>query len=64
MCCVQFTASLALEGVAEIVLHLSRLNPDMMYVHQDAGFVNVAYFKFDIDELTGKNISGQNASFL
>ena len=50
---MQFTASLALEGVAEIVLHLTRLNPDMMYVHQDAGFVNVAYFKFDIDEQTG-----------
>ena len=29
-----FTLQLALAGFAEYVLHLSRLNPDMMYIHQ------------------------------
>ena len=40
-----FTLQLALAGFAEYVLHLSRLNPDMMYVHQDSGLVNISYFK-------------------
>ena len=31
-----FTLQLALAGFAEYVLHLSRLNPDMMYIHQVA----------------------------
>lgn len=29
-----FTLQLALAGFAEYVLHLSRLNPDTMYIHQ------------------------------
>lgn len=49
----QFTVQLALEGLAEYVLHLTRLNPDMMYVHKDSGYISVSYFKFDIDEQTG-----------
>ena len=43
-----FTLQLALAGFAEYVLHLSRLNPDMMYVHQDSGLVNISYFKVSL----------------
>ncbi|CAH1788418.1 unnamed protein product [Owenia fusiformis] len=49
-----FTIQLALSGFAEFVLHLSRMNPDMMYLHQDCGYLNVAYFKFDIDDQSGE----------
>lgn len=38
---------------AEYVFHLTRLNPDMMYLHQDSGLMNIAYFKFDVDDGTG-----------
>ncbi|KAJ1522938.1 hypothetical protein ONE63_002077 [Megalurothrips usitatus] len=41
---------LALNCLAEYVLHLTRLNPDMLYVHQDSGFINVSYFKFDLND--------------
>lgn len=51
---LQFTLQLALACFAEYVLHLTRLNPDMMYLHQDSGLVNIAYFKFDVDDSTGK----------
>ena len=51
---LQFTIQLALMGFAEFVLHLSRMNPDMMYLHQDCGYLNIAYFKFDIDDTSGK----------
>ena len=50
----QFTMQLALSGFAEFVLHLSRMNPDTMYLHQDSGFLNIAYFKFDLDDQTGE----------
>nr|XP_022907724.1 transformation/transcription domain-associated protein [Onthophagus taurus] len=49
-----FTLQLALSCFAEYVLHLTRLNPDMMYLHQDSGLMNVAYFKFDVDDSTGE----------
>lgn len=49
----QFTLQLALACFAEYVLHLTRLNPDMMYLHQDSGLVNISYFKFDVDDSTG-----------
>uniref|UniRef100_A0AAR5Q8F1 FAT domain-containing protein n=1 Tax=Dendroctonus ponderosae TaxID=77166 RepID=A0AAR5Q8F1_DENPD len=49
-----FTLQLALACFAEYVFHLTRLNPDMMYLHQDSGLMNVAYFKFDVDESTGE----------
>ncbi|KAK9754069.1 FAT domain [Popillia japonica] len=49
-----FTLQLALACFAEYVLHLTRLNPDMMYLHQDCGLVNIAYFKFDVDDSTGE----------
>lgn len=29
------------------------MNPDMMYLHQDSGLLDIAYFKFDIDDQTG-----------
>lgn len=49
------TLQLSLASFAEYVLHLTRLNPDMMYVHQDSGLLNVAYYKFDVDDTTGNN---------
>jgi len=52
--CFQFTLQLSLTCFAEYVLHLTRLNPDMMYVHQDSGLINIAYFKFDIDDTSGE----------
>ncbi|PSN44253.1 Transcription-associated protein 1 [Blattella germanica] len=48
-----FTLQLSLACFAEYVLHLTRLNPDMMYIHQDSGLVNISYFKFDVDDTTG-----------
>ncbi|KAK6165821.1 hypothetical protein SNE40_022660 [Patella caerulea] len=48
------TIQLALMGFAEFILYLSRMNPDMMYLHQDCGFLNISYFKFDIDDQTGE----------
>lgn len=47
------TLQLSLASFAEYVLHLTRLNPDMMYVHQDSGLLNVSYYKFDVDDATG-----------
>lgn len=38
----------------EYLLHLTRLYPDMMYIHQDSGLVNVAYFKFNVDDAKGE----------
>ena len=53
MCIIQLTTQLALAGLAEFFLHLTRMNPDMMYLHQDSGFLNISYFKFDIDDQGG-----------
>lgn len=50
------TLQLALAAFAEYVLHLTRLNPDMLYLHHDSGLLNVAYFKFDVDDATGTKI--------
>lgn len=50
------TLQLSLASFAEYVLHLTRLNPDMMYVHQDSGLLNVSYFKFDVDDTTGMEL--------
>ena len=52
-CLWQLTIQLALMGFAEFVLHLTRMNPDMIYLHQDCGYVNISYFKFDIDDQSG-----------
>ena len=58
-----YISQLALAGFAEYVLHLSRLNPDILYIHQDSGLVNVAYFKFDLDELSGELESNRPVPF-
>ncbi|XP_037947653.1 transcription-associated protein 1 isoform X2 [Teleopsis dalmanni] len=44
------TLQLALAYLCEHALHLTRLNPDMMYLHQDSGLMNISYFKFDIND--------------
>ncbi|XP_060534319.1 transcription-associated protein 1 [Cylas formicarius] len=49
-----FTLQLSLACFAEYVFHLTRLNPDMMYLHQDSGLMSVSYFKFDVDDGTGE----------
>lgn len=51
--CLQLTIQLALMGFAEFVLHLTRMNPDMMYLHQDCGYLSISYFKFEIDDHSG-----------
>jgi transformation/transcription domain-associated protein len=47
-----FTLQLSLSCLVEHALHLTRLNADMMYLHQDSGLVNISYFKFDVDNTT------------
>jgi len=49
-----FTLQLSLCSIIEYAFHLTRLNADMMYLHQDSGLVNVSYFKFDIDDATAE----------
>lgn len=49
-----FTLQLSLCCIIEYAFHLTRLNADMMYLHQDSGLVNVFYFKFDLDDITGE----------
>ncbi|RZF45958.1 hypothetical protein LSTR_LSTR008335 [Laodelphax striatellus] len=47
------TLQLSLACFSEYVLHLTRLNPDMIYIHQDSGLLNISYFKFDMDDNAG-----------
>ena len=54
-----FTLQLSLAAFAEYVLHLTRLNPDMLYIHEDSGLANVSYFKFDVDDVSGE-LGGSN----
>ncbi|XP_070565955.1 transformation/transcription domain-associated protein-like isoform X2 [Ptychodera flava] len=49
----QCTLQLALLGFAEFVLHLTRLNPEMLQIGQDSGQLSVFYFRFDVDDTTG-----------
>ena len=49
-----FTLQLSLCCIIEYAFHLTRLNADMMYLHQDSGLVNVSYFKFDLDDINGE----------
>ncbi|TMW44508.1 hypothetical protein DOY81_004448 [Sarcophaga bullata] len=44
------TLQMALAFLCEYALHLTRLNTDMIYIHQDSGLMNVSYFKFDIND--------------
>ncbi|XP_035260572.1 transformation/transcription domain-associated protein isoform X2 [Anguilla anguilla] len=48
-----FTIQLALIDLAEFMLHLNRLNPEMLQIAQDTGKLNVSYFRFDINDATG-----------
>ncbi|KAM3859386.1 transformation/transcription domain-associated protein isoform 3-T3 [Diretmus argenteus] len=48
-----FTIQLALIGLAEFMLHLNRLNPEMLQIAQDTGKLNVSYFRFDINDAMG-----------
>jgi len=57
------TLQLALSGFVEYVLHLSRLNPEILYIHQDSGLMNVSYFKFDVDDVTGELDSNRPVPF-
>jgi transformation/transcription domain-associated protein len=51
--CFQITIHLAVWGFAEFAFCLTRMNPDMVYLHLDSGFLNVSYYKFDTDDVTG-----------
>jgi transformation/transcription domain-associated protein len=48
------TLQLSLCCVLEHAFHLTRLNADMMYLHQDSGLLNISYFKFDLDDSTAE----------
>lgn len=50
----QFTLQISLACLCEYALQLTRLNADMIYIHQDSGLINVSYFKFDVDDTTGE----------
>ena len=52
----QVTQQLALTGLIEFVLHLTRLDPDMFKISRDSGCLTQAYFKFDIKKPTGKSL--------
>lgn len=54
---LQFTLQLALACLCEYTFHLTRLNSDMMYIHQDSGLMNISYFKFDVNDSKGKIIN-------
>jgi len=56
------TNHLALWGFAEFAFCLTRMNPEMVYLHQDSGFLNVSYYKFDTDDITGTNLLTSAAS--
>jgi transformation/transcription domain-associated protein len=49
-----FTNQLALCSIMEYGFFMTRLNAEMMYLHQDSGLMNVAYFKFDLDDSTAE----------
>lgn len=48
----QLTLQMALIATAEYSMNLTRLNPDMLYIHMDSGLVNVSYFRFDCENET------------
>nr|XP_054766791.1 transformation/transcription domain-associated protein-like [Lytechinus pictus] len=45
---------LALLGLAEFVLHLTRLNPEIIQIERNSGLLSVFYFRFDLDETSGE----------
>lgn len=46
-----FTQQLAIWSAIEYGFYLTRLNPEMLYIHKDTGLANVSYFKFEIEEV-------------
>jgi transformation/transcription domain-associated protein len=58
-----FTLQLALWSIFEYAFHLTRLNPDMMYLHQDSGLINVSYMKFDLEDATGEMDASRSVPF-
>lgn len=59
----QFTLQFALCNVAEYVLHLTRQNLEMIYIHQDSGLINISYFRFDTDDQSGELIGNRPVPF-
>lgn len=49
------TVQLGVLGLMEYVLHLTRLYPEMLHLHQDSGLINVAYYKFNMDDTKGRH---------
>ncbi|OTF77711.1 Nipped-A-like protein [Euroglyphus maynei] len=58
-----FTLQMGLAGLSEFAFHLTRLNPDMMYIHRDSGLINIAYYRFDLNEENGELVSNQPVPF-
>lgn len=54
---------MSLACLCEYALHLTRLNADMMYIHQDSGLINISYYKFDVDNATGELDSNRAVPF-
>ncbi|XP_065666832.1 transformation/transcription domain-associated protein isoform X3 [Hydra vulgaris] len=50
----KLTQQIALAGLIEFVLHLTRLNPEMINIARDCGKVTFNYFRFDIDDIKGE----------
>ncbi|XP_072179557.1 transformation/transcription domain-associated protein-like [Diadema setosum] len=48
------TGQLALLGLAEFVLHLTRLNPEIIQIERNSGLLSVFYLRFDIDDTSGE----------
>ncbi|KAH8272038.1 hypothetical protein KR018_007399 [Drosophila ironensis] len=48
------TLQMALAFLCEHALNLTRLNTDMIYLHQDSGLMNISYFKFDVNDDKGQ----------
>ncbi|XP_038044323.1 transformation/transcription domain-associated protein-like isoform X2 [Patiria miniata] len=49
-----FTTQLALLGLVEFVMHLTRLNPEIIQVERNSGLLSIFYFRFDMDDATGE----------
>ncbi|CAI7996002.1 Transformation/transcription domain-associated protein [Geodia barretti] len=47
---MQFTKHLALCGMAEFVFHLTRLEPDLLYIVRSTGCLTQAFLTFDINK--------------
>ena len=50
------SGQLALLGLAEFVLHLTRLNPEILQIERNSGLLSVFYFRFDVDETSGEQL--------